>query len=153
VLLPLWLLNVKRRMNATRVRRLRNEDSESDVLPRRAVKALGFFRHKADERKHGAATPSGKGLSVINLRQAWRRFITLKPSFLEIQVPKEGLSIINLRQAWRRFITLKPSVRGRTRRAPPGAVACRTDRRRSDPEENHGLWKRRCQRRRRRHPK
>ena len=96
MLLPLWLLNVKRRMNATRVRRLRNEDSESDVLPRRAVKALGFFRHKADERKHGAATPSGKGLSVINLRQAWRRFITLKPSFLEIQVPKEGLSIILL---------------------------------------------------------
>ena len=33
-------------MNATRVRRLRDEDSESDVLPRWTVEALGFFRQR-----------------------------------------------------------------------------------------------------------
>ena len=55
MLLPRWLLNVKRRMNATRVRRLRNEDSESDVLPRRAVKALSSVvkrRMNATRRGH-----------------------------------------------------------------------------------------------------
>ena len=56
---PRWLLNVKRWMNAIRVRRLRDEDSESDVLPRRVVNALASFVKEADERKHGAATPSG----------------------------------------------------------------------------------------------